>query len=195
MTVFIMPCWKKRFERAAVIFGCLLFLGAALAGSIEPNSATLAPDERGQALTADFVIHLGPRLEEAVGRGVPLNFRLEFDLTRKRLYWANEHVAGHVINYRVSYQALTRQYRLTMDNLHQNFDTLDDALRALGHVSPLHVIDKNALIPGETYTAAVRLSLDHTQLPKPLQVDALADRDWRIAAKTLRWDFVPTIEK
>jgi hypothetical protein len=190
-----MPCWKKRLERAAVILGCLLFLGAALAGSIEPSSATLVPDERGQALTADFVIHLGPRLEEAVGRGVPLNFRFEFDLTRKRSYWANEHVTGHVLNYRVSYQALTRQYRLTVDNLHQNFDTLDDALRAFSHVSHLHVIDKNTLIPGETYTAAVRLSLDHTQLPKPLQVDALADRDWRIAAKTLRWDFVPTIEK
>jgi hypothetical protein len=197
MTVSITPCWKKRLERAAAILSCLLCFGAASAGSIEPKSATLAPDERGQALTAGFTIQLGPRLEEAVGRGVPLNFRFEFDLTRKRWYWADEHVTGHVLNYRLSYQALTRQYRLSVDkdNQHQNFDTLDDALHAFGHIAHLHVINKAALIPGETYIAAVRLSLDHTQLPKPLQVDALADSDWRIEAKTLRWNFVPTPEK
>jgi hypothetical protein len=200
MTVSITPCWKKRLERAAVILGCLLCFGApsaASAGSIEPKSATLAPDERGQALTAEFAIHLGPRLEEAAGRGVPLNFRFEFDLTRKRWYWADEHVAGHVVNYRLSYQALTRQYRLSVDkdNLHQNFDTLDEALHTFGRIARLHVINKAALIPGETYIAAVRLSLDHTQLPKPLQVDALADSDWHIEAKTLRWNFVPTTEK
>jgi len=49
--------------------------------------------------------------------------------------------------------------------------------------------------PGETYAAAVRLSLDHSQLPKPLQVDALADRDWHVDAKTLHWSFVPAPEK
>jgi hypothetical protein len=174
---------------------CSLWAGLALAGSIEPRNATLTPDERGQVLTAEFVIHLGPRLEEAVGRGVPLNFRFEFDLTRKRWYWADEHITGQVLNYRLSYQSLTRQYRLSVDNLHQNFDTLDDALRALGHIAQLHVASKTALITGEPYIAAVRLSLDHTQLPKPLQVDALADRDWRIEAKTLRWDFVPAAEK
>jgi hypothetical protein len=195
MTVFITPCWKKRLERAAVTLGCLLCLGAVWAGSIEPKSAALLPDERGQALTAEFAIQLGPRLEEAVGRGVPLNFRFEFDLTRKRWYWADEHVAGHVLNYRLNYQALTRQYRLSADNVQQNFDTLDDALQAFGRIVRLHVINKAALIPGETYTAAVRLSLDHTQLPKPLQIDALADSDWHIEAKTLRWNFVPTAEK
>jgi hypothetical protein len=169
--------------------------GSVFAGSIEPQSAALVADEHGQAVTAEFAIDLGPRLEDAVRRSVPLHFRFEFDLTRKRRYWMDEHVAGHVILYRLSYQALTRQFRLTLGSLHQNFETLEEALRTLGRVGRLHVIDKTALLPGETYIAAVRLSLDHAQLPKPLQVDALADQDWRIAATTLRWDFVPATEK
>jgi hypothetical protein len=169
--------------------------GAVFAGSIESRSAALVADEQGQAVTAEFAIDLGPRLEDAVRRSVPLHFRFEFDLTRKRRYWIDEHVAGHVVLYRLGYQALTRQYRLTLGSLHQNFDTLEEALRTLGRVGRLHVIDKTALLTGETYTAAVRLSLDHTQLPKPLQVDALADPDWRIEATTLRWDFVPAAEK
>lgn len=175
--------------------GLYFCLSTAHAGSIDPKSAVLAHDERGHALTAEFAIDLGPRLEEAVGRGVPLHFRFEFTLARKRWYWADEHVAGHVINYRLSYHALTRQYRLSLGGLHQNFDALDAALQVLERTGRLHVVDRAALIPGEPYVAAVRLSLDHTQLPKPLQIDALGDRDWRVEAKTLRWGFVPTAEK
>lgn len=166
-------------------------IGTAWAGSIEPRSATLIPDERGYALNASFAIQIGPRLEDAVSRGVPLHFRFEIELKRKRWYWADEHVAGRVLNYRLSYQALTRQYRLSLGNLHQNFDTLDDALRALGRVGELHVVDRNILVAGEPLQAAARLSLDHNQLPKPLQIDAIADRDWRVEAGTARWEFVP----
>lgn len=169
----------------ALLLGGLLAAGLALAGSIEPKHVMLAPDERGHALTAEFSIDLGPRLEEAAGRGVPLYFRLEFTLARKRWYWVDEHVAGHVIDYRLSYHALTRQYRLSLGGLYQNFDTLAEALQVLERTARLHVVDRAQLSPGENYAAAARLSLDHTQLPKPLQLDALADREWRVEAKTL----------
>ncbi len=189
MTVSITPCWKRRLERALILLGWLCAVGTALANGIEPLRATLLSDERGHALNAEFAIELGPRLEEAVSLGVPLDFRLEFVLTKKRRYWIDEHVVGRVLNYRLSYHALTRQYRLSVGGLHQNFATLDEALRVLGRVARLQVADKGDLISGESYSAAVRLSLDHGQLPKPLQVDALADRDWRVEAKTLRWEF------
>lgn len=192
MTVSITPCWKKCLEAALLLLGCLLCLQVAWAGTIEPRQAELAPDDGAYALAARFDIDLGPRLAEAVGRGVALHFRLEFTLSRKRWYWADEHVAGRVLEYQLGFQALTRQYRLSLGGLHQNFDSLDDALRALSSVGRLRVADRKTLLPGEHHVAAVRLSLDHGQLPKPLQIDSLADRDWRVEAKTLRWDFVPT---
>ena len=180
-----------RLRRVLACLAIGLWAGLVRAGSIVPESAVLVPDERGQALTARFAIDLGPRLEEAVGRGVPLSFRFEFDLKRKRRYWIDEHIAGRVLEYRLGYHALTRQYRLSLGTLHQNFAALDEALQALARVVRLHVIDRSALVAGDTYFAAVRLSLDHNQLPKPLQVDAIADRDWRVEAQTLRWEFVP----
>jgi len=189
MTASITHCWKRRLERLLLLLGWLCATGAALAGGIEPLRASLLADERGHALSAEFAIELGPRFEEAVNLGVPLEFRLEFVLTKKRRYWIDEHIAGRVLNYRLSYHALTRQYRLSIGGLHQNFAALDEAVRVLGRVARLQVADKGDLISGETYSAAVRLSLDHGQLPKPLQVDALADRDWRVEAKTLRWEF------
>lgn len=184
----------RRLRRVLCLVAGCLWAGWVLAGGIEPKSATLVADDRGHALNAEFAIDLGPRLEDAVGRGVPLNFRFEIEITRKRWYWADEHVAGRVLRYRLSYHALTRQYRLSVGNLHQNYESLSDALAMLGRIARLHVADRSELVPGEAYRVALRLSLDHDQLPKPLQIDALADSDWRVEAKTLRWEFVAAAE-
>lgn len=194
MTASITHCWKKRLERTGILLAAWLWATLACAGSIEPKRAELAPDEGSYAVSAEFAIQIGPRLEEAVGRGVPLFFRFEIQIKRKRWYWIDAHVAGRVIEYRLSYQALTRQYRLTVGNLHRNFDSLDEALRALGRIVRLHVVDRDALPAGKPLTVAVRLSLDHSQLPKPLQIDALADRDWRVEAHIHTWQFVPGSE-
>lgn len=199
MTAFITHCWRRGVERALVLLVVvlvgMLLLGIAQAGSIEPKSAAIIPDERGWAVNAEFAIQIGARLEEAVGKGVPLHFRFEIQIKRKRWYWIDEHLVGRVVKYRLSYQALTRQYRLSLGNLHQNYDSLDEAIRALGRVARLHVADKGALPTGEPLIAAVRLSLDHTQLPKPLQIDALADRDWQVEAGILTWQFTPVPEQ
>ena len=163
----------------------------ANAGMIEPVNAALTAGDDGYLLSADFQIDLGAHLEEAVSRGVPLYFVLEFDLTHSRWYWASEHIAGKTINYRLSYAALTRQYRLSRGGLHQNFATLNEALRVLSRVVALSVVDKGAVRAGDAYQAAVRLSLDRQQLPKPFQVDAIVNADWQVEAKTLRWQFTP----
>lgn len=188
MTASTTRSWRRGLEAACWLVG-LLWCLLVHAGSIEPRSAELIPDETGYAVNAEFAVNIGPRLEEAVARGVPLFFRFEIQIKRKRWYWIDEHLAGRVLKYRLSYQALTRQYRLTLGSLHQNFERLDEALAVLGRIRRLHVADRGVLPVGEPLVAAVRLSLDHSQLPKPLQVDALADAEWRVEAPTHTWQF------
>lgn len=189
MTASISRCcrsWASAFLAAILLAGAL----AAQAGSIEPASATISLGDDGYVLSAEFTVDLGARLEEAAARGVPLYFNFEFTLDRNRWYWLNEQVANVAIHYRLAYNALTRQYRLSVGGLHQSFATLGEALRVIARVSSLAVAEKSALKPGETYAAALRLSFDRNQLPKPFQVDALSNRDWHVDAKTLRWQFV-----
>lgn len=168
----------------------LLACVVAHAGSIDPKRAALTPGEDGYTLSAEFALDLGTRLEDAVARGVPLYFNLEFVLERNRKYWVNEHVASRSLGYRLSYSSLTRQYRLTTGNLHQNFGSLAEAMRVVGRIAALPVAEKDAIKPGETYEAAVRLALDRSQLPKPFQVDAITDRALQVDARVLRWQFV-----
>jgi len=198
---FITPCCKKLFERmreASVRMLRLLFIviltGFALlaqAGSIEPRKGVLSTAEDGSTtLSAEFTIDLGPRLEEAVARGVPLYFTLELELTRPRWWWSNENMVTKTAQYRLSYTALTRQYRLTTGNLHRNFATLEEALRVMSRFVEISVADKGVLRIGEGYDVGMRLSLDRSQLPKPLQVDAIANRDWQVDTHVLRWHYV-----
>jgi hypothetical protein len=191
MTAFITRCCKS-IEAGLLVL--LLFVAvAAQAGSIEPKRAALTPGEDGYTLSAEFTVDLGNRLEDAVARGVPLYFNLEFVLERSRKYWVNEHITTRSLGYRLAYSSLTRQYRLTTGNLHQNFGSLAEAMRVVGRIAALPVLDKDALKPGESYEAAVRLALDRSQLPKPFQVDALTDSALHVEAKVLRWQFVAPV--
>ena len=202
MTVFSMPCCKNAFDplrRMALALGAALLLGlvaassSAWAGSIEPTSGRLSTGEDAYVLSAEFNIDLGSRLEEIVARGVPLYFVLELEITRNRWFWPNEHIAGRSFNYRLAYIPLTRQYRLSSGGvLHQNFTTLSEALRVMGRAAALPVAEKGELKLAETYQVALRLTLDRQQLPKPLQVDAIANKDWEVEAKVLRWQFNPS---
>jgi hypothetical protein len=172
----------------------LLWASWAHAASIEPVKASIFPTEDGYALSADFAIDLGPRAEEVVSRGVALYFNLELDVTRPRKYWVDEHVLGYLLTYRLTYNALTRNYRLGTGGLGRSFDTLTDALRAMGRIAALPVADKGTFRAGETYQAVLRLSLDRGQLPKPFQLDALISRDWQIDTRVLRWQ-IPMTEQ
>lgn len=187
-----MPCWA-RLLRLSLAAALCLHLALARAGSIEPVKAALVATEEGHALSAEFTIDLGPRVEEAVTHGVALYFNLELELNRPRKYWFDEHVGGRSLTYRLSFNPLMRQYRLSTGPLQQmNFPSLDQALRALGRIAALPVMEKGRLKSGETYQAALRLSLDRSQLPKPFQLDALANRDWQVDAKVLNWQFLAT---
>jgi len=183
----------QRLLLAIVLVGWFGLCRIAWAGTIEPISAKLTGGEDGYVLSAEFGVDLGSHFEDAVSRGVPLYFALELQITRNRWYWPSEHIAGRTLNYRLAYIPLTRQYRLSRGGtLHQNFSTLGEALRVLGRAAALPVADRNALKIGETYQVALRLALDRQQLPKPLQVDAIANKDWQVEAKVLHWQFTPT---
>ena len=191
MTAFITRCCKRL--EAGLLALLLVAALAAHAGSIEPKRAALTPGDDAYTLSAEFAIDLGTRLEDAVARGVPLYFNLEFVLERSRKYWVNEHITTRSLTYRLAYSGLTRQYRLTTGNLHQNFGSLAEAMRVVGRIAALPVLEKDALKSGESYEAAVRLALDRSQLPKPFQVDAITDRELQVETRVLRWQFVAPV--
>jgi hypothetical protein len=176
-----------------LVVGLLLavWMTLAQAGSIEAKSASLTAGEDNHTLATEFDIRLGARLEDVVTRGIAIYFNLELVIERPRKYWLPEHLLTRTLTYRLSYSTLTRQYRVTSGTLHQNYSTLEEALRVIGRLVAYPVIERSALKSGDTFAVAVRLALDRSQLPKPFQVDAITDKEWQVDAKTEHWSYTP----
>lgn len=189
---FITACLPSTTRR---LYRLLLALwlslpGLLLAAEIEVANPLLAAGEEGYVVSADFSFEFNQRLEEAVNRGVILQFVGEFELSRSRWYWLDEKLLSRSQTYRLSYHALTRQYRLsTGGGLHQSFPTLSEALRLLSNLRNWLVVERSdkTVKAGETYLAAVRLRLDTTQLPRPFQIAALGNKDWSLASDWKTW--------
>ncbi len=76
-------------------------------------SAEVVRGDGGYVLNADIDIELNSRLADAVMRGVSLYFTTELRIERPRWYWLNEVAVDRSLEYRLSYHAITRSYRLS----------------------------------------------------------------------------------
>ena len=183
-----------RAQRFVAIVFSLALLAAppvAWAEGLTVTSATIEPAEDGWNLDVVFDVQLSPRLEEAVNRGVPLYFVVDFELSRPRWYWFDEKPVRLSQSYRISYTPLLRQYRLTVGTVYQNFTRFEEVTRVLSRLRGWHVADKGALRKDQVYQASVRMRLDTAQLPKPFQLNAIASRDWSLASEWHRWTITP----
>ena len=161
----------------------------AAAEGIEVRRASVDVGDEGYVINADFDFELRPRQEDAINKGLSLYFVVEFEATRSRWYWLDETVVSQQQRLRLIYQPLTRQYRLSSGALHQNFTTLEEALRTLARVRSWLIPLSAQFKTGDSYLGALRMRLDLTQLPKPFQVDALTSRDWNLSSDWKRWSF------
>ncbi|HYC35759.1 MAG TPA: DUF4390 domain-containing protein [Usitatibacter sp.] len=179
------------FALLAVLAMGALFPSIARADGISVRNATLQLADDGWQLEAQFDMQFNARLEEAVNRGVPLFFVVEFEISRPRWYWFDEKPIQASQVYKISYTPLLRQYRLSVGNLYQNFTRFEEVTRVLSRLRGWHVADKGAFRKDQVYQAALRMRLDTAQLPKPFQLNAIASRDWTLESDWHRWSITP----
>ena len=183
-------------QRAAFVVCCVAIAvaaGAPRAEGIEVRDLALRAAEPGLMLDADFALELTPRLSDLVSNGVPVFFSVEFELTRRRWYWFDETASARRLQLRLSYHALSRQYRLSSGLLQQSFASLEEALNVLQRVRQWVVVDRNLRFANADYDAALRMRLDTALLPKPFQLSALTARDLHLESPWKRFIVRPPI--
>lgn len=193
MTVSITPYCANVLERIRRVLPLvvLIMLPAlvALADSAV-RYADIVATEDGYVVNADIDLALNPRLVDALSRGVSLHFNADFQVARGRWYWLDKVVVERTLNYRLSYHAITRTYRLSIGTLHQSFDTLEIALRTMQRIRNWHIVDLDGLQSGVSYNAALRMRHDTSMLPRPFQVTTFGSRDWNLGTDWMRWTFL-----
>ena len=185
-----MPCWKSRWLDRLLLAFCALWFSVAQAETIALRDVSFGLTDDGYELNLSADFELASHLEQMLDRGVTLTFRVEFEIFRPRWYWLDERVVRRNINIRLSYQELTRQYRVASGDFQQSFPTLRQALRRVSGVRHWQVADARSMTTGVPYEVRLRYFLDTSQLPKPLQLSAFTSSEWDLSSETRAWRYL-----
>lgn len=136
-----------------------------------------------------------PAIEDALVRGIPLFFVSQAEVLRKRWYWSDKVVSRRTRTSRLAYQPLTRRWRVSVAStaggfgstgpgfqyaLHQNFESLGQALLAVTHVSRWKVAESGALEGDGAYYLDFEFKLDTALLPRPFQLGNTPSSGWNL---------------
>lgn len=186
-----------QFSNLFRIFCFLLFFVVTLLMAVTAQSESgirihfvdLVVADEGYQLNVNSEIVLNTTLVQALEKGVTLYIVTKFSLVEPRWYWFDQEVARSKLRMGLSYNALTRQYRLSpkYESWTKNFDTLEEALRVMSRIRRYPVAIISELKPGVDYTATLRMWLDLSRLPKPFQVETLGSKAWHLTSDRLEW--------
>jgi hypothetical protein len=159
----------------------LALVPAARAQGIELPVLKVARSENG--LTLDFAARpaLSRAVEDAMQRGVPLYFVAQAQVYRSRWYWRDERIASASRTWRISYQPLTGNWRVTLGAFGQNAANAQEALGMVSRATRWKIAELSDVEPGEKYYVEFSYHLDSSQLPRPMQLDLAAQADWRLS--------------
>jgi len=195
-TVFFTRCWNiARLERAAWLLLAAVWLAGAppawAQGAAEVTQMKVERTEEALLLSATVRFDLPPVVDEALAKGIPMFFVAEATVYQDRWYWYDKRVAGAARHLRLSYQPLTRRWRLQVSPtafgstglaLGQSFDSREDALAAVQRISQWKIGEANEIEPEARYNVDFRFRLDISQLPRPFQIGAVGQAEWNISA-------------
>lgn len=200
-TVFITRYWKSAQPRLLVaLLLAVLLLGIGASSRAQPVAeiAQLKVEraEDGVLLSASIRFDLPPPVEEALAKGIPMFFVAEAAVYQDRWYWYDKRVAQATRHMRLSYQPLTRRWRLQVSSgpigqsglsLGQTFETREEALAAVQRISQWKIADAGEIEADGRHNVDFRFRLDVSQLPRPFQIGAVGQADWNISvARNLR---------
>lgn len=126
-------------------------------------------DDEGVYLDYDIQVNLSDDLKDALQRGISVVFVAEALLFERRWYWTDRQRAQAVRRWRLTYQPLTRQWRVSIGAFTRQHASLDEALGTLRRSTRWRLTDRPEGDPGDHYVD-FGFRLDTKELPRPLQI-------------------------
>lgn len=175
---------------AFLIFSVASFAQAQ--NTTDVNNVRLEQTPDGMYLSATLRFELTSAVEDALLKGIPITFVAEAQVLRDRWYWYDKSIATATRNVRLSYQPLTRRWRISVigngeqasgTSLSQSFDQLSDAIAAVRRISRWKIAEGADIEQDSRHNVDFRFRLDTTQLPRPMQIGITGNADWNISVQ------------
>ncbi len=144
--------------------------GSAWGQGVELQDLTVRREEASIRVDYQLRITLPRSVEDAALRGVPLYFVAQATLWRPRWYWRDDRIARASREWRLSFQPLTSNWRVSQGGLGQSFATLDDALGTMTRSAGWSIAEGREVEPDGRHYVEFSWRLDTSQLPRPMQI-------------------------
>lgn len=169
-------------------------VGVAAEGVAEAPATSQLKLQRtpeGLFLSAQLVWSLPPGVEQALLKAVPVYVVMQADVVRERWYWTDQRLVRKARTWRLAYQPLTRQWRLSMASgsgpaatldyaLHHNHPSLASALAAMSRLTAWPLAEAHQLPAEGSLWVDFRFTLDATLLPRPFQLGGPGGGEWGV---------------
>ena len=149
-------------------------------------------------ISAQFDLDLSNTVQEALLKGIPVYFVVDAKVYRDRWYWSDKLVAAAQRHIRISYQPLTRRWRMQVASqpivqnglgvsLMQVYDSLEEVMANLRRLNRWKFADASQIETSAGHRLEFAFYLDLSQLPRPLQMGAAGQSEWELAVtKSIR---------
>lgn len=162
---------------------------AAQAGGAELAGFTVQHNEEGVAIDYAINFELPRGAEEALNKAVPLYFVAEAEVFRDRWYWRDKRIASASRVWRIVYQPLTSNYRVTFAGLSQSYATRAEAFAAIRRGVSWKIAEASQIEEGSRHYVEFSFRLDTSLLPRPMQIGIATQSDWALSLeRTQRFD-------
>ena len=130
------------------------------------------------------------RIEPLITEGqLTLDLDLTFDLGRVVTEAADRVLVEATLTRRLTYNALTQQWRVATGDLFLPVKSLNEALVVLKQVRGWPVAPSDRFDKNQRYDGRIRMRLDASQLARPLQLEAASRSAWSLASPWAPFDF------
>ena len=130
---------------------------------------------------------------EALDNGVPLTLVTHIQVRRAKSWLWEDSLLDLQLRHAIRYKPLSDRYevyRLPGDR-GRAFETREAAIRALGTLSDLPLLNQDKLEPDQEYEVQIQIALDIEELPLPLRPQAYLTRAWKLSSKWSKWPLTP----
>lgn len=181
--------------RTSLQLGIALCLAVALASPIlakddfEVRQAQIRLVDGVYRLSAQIGFNLSDHAVEALGNGVPLTIVTHIQVRRTAAWMWEDSLLDLQIRNAIRYKPLSENYEVYRlpGSTGRSFVTREAAIRALGELTDLQLVDQKDLDPDEDYEVQVKVFLDIEQLPLPLRPLAYLMPSWKLTSGWTTW--------